>query len=194
MPEGAPRIPLRGEIAREELPFKGSRTEMVYMTPEEKMAEVLRLAEEALLQGELPIAAIIFHGDRVVSRAFTSEKHDGRFLVHAEMKALQEMDREKNSIKERREMQLFTNLEPCMMCFGAAVHSFVGSVFYALGSPTDGAAKWVVDRWAEDHVDSVFSLPEVLGGLLSDGSRALFERYLAANPSGGLADWVRTVV
>ncbi|MDD4096375.1 MAG: hypothetical protein PHP22_09070 [Oscillospiraceae bacterium] len=60
--------------------------------------------------------------------------------------------------------------------------------------PTDGAAKWVVDRWNEDHVDSVFSLPEVFGGLLSAGSRALFERYLAANPSGGLADWVRMLV
>lgn len=33
------------------------------MTVEEKMSLVLSLAEEGMEQGEIPIAAIIFHGD-----------------------------------------------------------------------------------------------------------------------------------
>lgn len=112
------------------------------MTVEEKMRLVLALAEEGMKQGEIPIAAIIFHGDNIVSKAYTTEKKEGRYLVHAESQVMMEMDKQKYSIKTRKEMQLFTNLEPCMMCFGTAIHSFVGEIYYSLESPTDGGAVW----------------------------------------------------
>jgi len=116
------------------------------MTVEEKMKVVMELAEKALIDNEMPISAVIFHGDTIVSSSYTSERADKSFLVHAELKALLEADKQGYSIKSRKEMQLFTNLEPCMMCLGAAMTFFIGDIYYALEAPIDGAVpniyKW----------------------------------------------------
>ena len=51
-------------------------------------------------------------------------------------------------------MELFTNLEPCMMCLGASISSFVGKVCYSLNAPSDGAAKALFKRYIDIHRDS----------------------------------------
>ncbi|MDP4178785.1 MAG: nucleoside deaminase [Bacillota bacterium] len=164
------------------------------MTIEEKMRLVLRLAEEGMKQGELPVAAIIFHGDNIISKAFTTEKKERRYLVHAELQAMMEMDKQKYPIKTRKEMQLFTNLEPCMMCFGTAIHSFVGEIYYSLESPTDGGAVWTEKTWNNHHTASVFKLPKVYSGILEEESKELFKRFLESHPQGGISDWVKTLI
>ncbi|MBD5488574.1 MAG: hypothetical protein HDR13_07235 [Lachnospiraceae bacterium] len=62
------------------------------MTVNEKMSLVLALAEKALQNNELPIACIIFHNDTIITQSCTSEIEDKRLLVHAEIKALIELD------------------------------------------------------------------------------------------------------
>ena len=100
------------------------------MTAEEKMRLVLDLAQKALEENELPIACIIFDDDTIAAQSYASENKDKRLLVHAELKALLELDRKKYPQKKKRQMELFTNLEPCMMCLGASISSFVGRVCY----------------------------------------------------------------
>ncbi len=164
------------------------------MSIEEKMSVVLRLAEEGMQQGEVPIAAAVFHGDEVVSKAYTAEKKEGRFLVHAELLALMKMDQQRHPFHIRREMQLFTNLEPCMMCFGTAISSFVGEVFYSIDSPTDGGAVWAEKSWAHHHPPSVFTLPSIHKGVLAEESRELFRRFIDQCPEGGIRNWAKTLL
>lgn len=168
---------------------------MTEMNVEEKMRLVLELAEEGMKQGEIPIAGIIFLGNEIISKAYTSEKKEGRYLVHAELLAMLEMDKQKYSIKDRQKMQLFTNLEPCMMCFGTAIHSFIGEVYYALESSTDGGAIWAEKSWDEYHEHTeLFKLPKVYKGILREESRRLFKRFLEICPNGGIHDWVKTLI
>ncbi len=164
------------------------------MTIEEKMRLVLKLAEDGMKQGEIPIAAIVFHGDDIVSMAYTSEKKEGRYLVHAELQAILEMDKQKYPIKTRKEMQLFTNLEPCMMCFGAVIHSFIGELYYSSESATDGGVVWTEKTWTSYHTASIFRLPKVHSKILEEESKDLFKRFLEINPKGGASDWVRTLI
>ena len=72
------------------------------MTVNEKMKLVIDLAEQALGKNELPIACIIFHNDTIVAQSHTSENEDNRLLVHAELKALMELDQKKMKAKEKR--------------------------------------------------------------------------------------------
>lgn len=167
---------------------------MGIMTSEEKMRIVLTLAEEGMKQGELPIAAIIFHGDNIVSKAYTTENKEGRYLVHAELKAMLEMDKENYPINIRKQMQLFTNLEPCMMCFGTAIHSFIGEVYYSLESPTDGAVVWAEKTWDNYQKEFIFKLPKVYSFILEEESGELFRKFLEIFPEGGYADWVKTLI
>lgn len=90
------------------------------MDNNKKMALTLELGKVTLADGEMPISAIVFLEDRIIAKAYTTESKEKRYLVHAELKALIEADKQGYSIIERKKMQLFTTLEPCLMCYGAA--------------------------------------------------------------------------
>ena len=164
------------------------------MTVNEKMKLVIDLAEKALEKKELPIACIIFHNDTIIAQTYTSESADKRLLVHAEIKALLELDQKKLSIKEKAQMELYTNLEPCMMCLGAAISSFVGKIYYSLDAPSDGAAKWAEESWHEHHTESSFCLPDITSGILETESKELFQRYVDIHKQGPMVDWVKTII
>lgn len=164
------------------------------MTTTEKMRLVIALAEKALEKKELPIACIIFHNDTIVAQGHASENGDKRLLVHAEMKALIELDQKGIPAKEKMQMELFTNLEPCMMCLGASVASFIGKIYYSLDAPSDGAAKWAEKTWDEHHVESSFCLPAIASGILENESRELFKRYIEIHRDGAMVEWVRTLI
>ena len=164
------------------------------MTVSEKMGLVIALAEKALEEDELPIACIIFHNDEIVTQSYTSEIEDKRLLVHAEIKALLELDQKRISAKEKRQMELFTNLEPCMMCLGASISSFVGRIYYSLDAPSDGAAKWAEKTWDEHHVKSSFYLPTIKSGILETESKELFKKYIDIHKEGPLVEWVKTII
>jgi tRNA(adenine34) deaminase len=104
-------------------------------TPEGYMRQTLTLAAEALQLGEFPIAAIVVLDDRAIARATASEQRERRFLGHAELVALEEADRLRLSLDDRRNARLFTNLEPCLMCMGAAMSFFLGEVYYSETTP-----------------------------------------------------------
>lgn len=162
-------------------------------TPEHYMRQVLDLAAEALRLGELPIAAIVVLDGRIIARGTTSERREKRFLGHAELVALEEADRLHLSYEERRRTELFTNLEPCLMCMGAAMSFFLGGIQYALESPGDGAVE-LVKAWVRREQDiPAYQLPEVRGGLLREESIALFAEYVRTHPPGPMRAWAQTL-
>lgn len=164
------------------------------MTVKEKMNLVINLAEKALENNELPIACIIFHNDKIVTQSYTSENKDKRLLVHSEINALMQLDCEKIRAKEKMQMELFTNLEPCMMCLGAAISSFVGKIYYSIDAPSDGAAKWAKKTWNEHHTESSFCLPVITSGILESESKELFKKYIDIHKDGPLVEWVKTII
>jgi tRNA(adenine34) deaminase len=167
------------------------------MTPNEKMAYVINLAKEAMDNGELPIAAAIYSGDELISSAYTTERADGRFLVHAEQKALMDMDMQKLPFEVRINLELYTNLEPCLMCLGMAISSFIGKVYYSFEAPEDGAVD-LVRKDFEKRPPGIWHLPEISVGLLRKQSIQLFREYVEryqGNPeySAGLIHFAKSV-
>jgi tRNA(adenine34) deaminase len=156
------------------------------MNTSEKMRLTLQLAEEAMNGGECPIAAIVFLDDEIISSGFTKEFSEKRLLVHAELNALIDADMKRYPYPERTRMQLFTNLEPCMMCMGAAMSSYVGEIYYALESPADGAVE-LAQRWDPQSEDlATYKVPAVYGGILREESKALFKRFADKCEPGGM--------
>lgn len=162
-------------------------------TLEYYMRQVLALAAEALKQGEFPIAAIVVLDDEIISQATTSEQREKRFLVHAELAALEEADKQHLSFNQRARAKLITNLEPCLMCMGAAMSCFLGEVVYGLESPGDGAVA-LVRSWvrAEEDIPG-YRVPRITGGLLREESIRLFKDYVACHEPGPMRDWAETL-
>jgi tRNA(adenine34) deaminase len=157
------------------------------------MMKTLSLATEALERGEFPIAALVVIDGRIISTGTTSEKLEKRFLGHAELVALEDADRFGLSLEDRRKAILYTNLEPCLMCCGAAMSFFLGEICYGLESPGDGAVN-LVRTWVRKEADIPgYRLPKITGGLLREESRVLFERYVSVHPPGPMRDWAQTL-
>ena len=166
------------------------------MTPDEKMGFVIELAKKAMDDGECPIAAAVYHGDVLVSSAYTTERADGRFLVHAEQKALMDADMKRLPFEIRVQLELYTNLEPCLMCLGAAISSFIGKVYYALEAHDDGATGYV-GREYDGRPPGIWHFPEVSAGLLREQSIQLFRKFVdkhKANPEyAGLVGFAKVL-
>lgn len=146
----------------------------------EKMRLTLSLAREAMSAGECPIAAVVFLDDEIIAQSWTKEFSERRLLVHAELNALTDADIKRYPFKDRKRMQLFTNLEPCMVCLGAAMSSFIGEVYFALESPSDGAVG-MARAWNPQSGDfAAYRLPEITSGILREESKALLAAFPAA--------------
>ncbi|MGD9100220.1 MAG: deaminase [Anaerolineae bacterium] len=162
-------------------------------TPQHYMRQALALAAEALKLGEFPIAAIVVLDDKIIASAMTSERREKRFLGHAELVALEQVDKQSLSFYDRRAVRLFTNLEPCLMCMGAAMSFFLGEIYYGLESPGDGAVN-LVQAWVRKEEDMPgYQLPKITGGLLREESIELFKKYVSLHPPGPMRAWAETL-
>jgi tRNA(adenine34) deaminase len=160
------------------------------------MARALALARRGLVEGELPIGALLAVDEVVVAEAYWSGDPDRGLLRHPELVVLTEADRLVG--RRRREATLYTTLEPCLMCMGAATTFFLGRLVYALGSPTDGATRVTVE-WAPPaghprEGPRPYGLPDVAGGICTDEARGLVREYLASGISGPQAEFAATLV
>ena len=134
------------------------------------MREALAEAEAAGAAGEFPIGAVVALDGDVISRGRSRQRELRSQLAHAELEALQ---RGGDLIWERHdEAVLFTTVEPCPLCRGAAVMADVPHIVFAHPDPAV-QSQLIVDRvpYVARHIDTY------RGGVLRDESRALFERY-----------------
>jgi len=86
-------------------------------------------------------------------------------------------------INVRSQLELYTNLEPCLICIGMALSSFVGKVYYALEAPEGGAVDFVRKEYEERSITglSAWQFPEVRAGLLRTESIQLFREFVDRN-------------
>ena len=165
------------------------------MTIEEKMKVAMKEGEKLLEYGDLPVGAVIFNNDTIVGKAYSSGENHKVYLRHAEMKVLWEADEKAYTVKERKNMQLFVTLEPCMMCLGAAMAFFIGEVYYSLESPVDGAITLLNNRWRSNHdILQSYSLPDCYGGLLRKEGKNLLIKYIEMKKEGPLVDFCKLLI
>lgn len=163
---------------------------MVSMAEDERwMTAAVALAREGLRAGELPIGAVVVAHGEVVGSAHTAEHGEKRLLVHAELRALDEADR--NSGWDRTSSTLYTTLEPCLMCLGAAAVTMVGRVVFAIPSASDGATHIAKECEAgRSSLQPYLRLPSISSGIGKMAAAALFAQYVEErNGDDPMARW-----
>ncbi|MFX0093273.1 MAG: nucleoside deaminase [Candidatus Hodarchaeota archaeon] len=158
------------------------------------MNRTIIIATKALNKGELPVGAIIVHKNQIVAESHTRDQELQRRLVHAEFLVLEKIDKSQPSSVERKEMTLFTNLEPCIMCLGMAMAFGIGKIQYALESPIDGATKLLNYYFEKEEYSLGYSIPEIRGGILREQSKNLFRQYLDLHPTEGIIKWTKMLL
>lgn len=102
------------------------------------MQQAIGLAQEALLGGEVPVAALVVHKGRIVGRGTNQTEALGDPTAHAEMIAISAACDTLQS-KYLTDCTLYVTLEPCPMCSGAMVWSKLDRVVFGASDEKAGA-------------------------------------------------------
>lgn len=137
------------------------------------MGNALEEAERAFEAGEVPVGAVVVHRNRIVGRGHNRTGDASHPFDHAEVVAM----REAFGNLERRTLEdcvLYSTVEPCVMCIGAALLARVPRIVFGVREPRTGAC------------ESMFSIPNepgldqsivVTGGVEEKRSKALIQDF-----------------
>jgi len=152
------------------------------------MNQALDQARTAMEHGEAPIGAVIAAGDgSVIGRGYNCLNRTGDKIHHAEIGALHNAAR--NGDARSRDWIMVSTLEPCVMCLGAAMEAGIDTVLFGLPAPADGGPERVTPPVSPDS-----QMPRIIGHVLEERSRQLFEQFLTKNPSPEQAKFVRQLL
>jgi tRNA(adenine34) deaminase len=144
------------------------------------MELAMREAEQAFQKGEVPVGAVVVFEDRVVGRGHnqTESLHDA--TAHAEMIALSAAYGHFGDWRLEN-CYLFSTLEPCAMCAGAAMLSRISTIVYGASDPKFGACGSILDIPNEQRLNHKI---EVVSGIKSDDIAAMMKLFFQQVRSG----------
>jgi tRNA(adenine34) deaminase len=137
------------------------------------MREALVQARLAGAAGEVPVGAVVAHGDVIVGRGHNAPVTQHDPTAHAEIRALREAAQALGNYRLDG-CELFVTLEPCAMCSGAMLHARLARVVYAARDPKTGAAGSVLDLFAQPRLNHRTALA---GGVLAQECGALLAGF-----------------
>lgn len=139
---------------------------------EKLMREALAVAREGMEQGEAPIGCVLARGDgSIVARGYNRTRGIEDKIAHAEIETFR---RAAGTMpRDARDLIMVSTLEPCVMCTGAAMQAAVDIVLFALAAPADSGSERVRPPGSPES-----QMPRIIGGVLSEESRALFVEWL----------------
>lgn len=157
-----------------------SGDEIIPALDERRMYRALQAAAEAAEEGEVPVGAVIFHGDRLVARAYNQRETLQDPTAHAEILAITQAASALESWRLEG-CTMYVTLEPCAMCAGALVLARMDRVVFGAWDPKAGACGSVLDILACEQLNHTVEvtagvLAEPCGQILTDFFRARRER------------------
>ncbi len=124
--------------------FSQNTREAEGMTDAEYMQIALEEARAAASQGEIPVGAVLVHGDRILARAHNLRETLQDPTAHAEVLCLQEASKVLGTWR-MEDCTLYVTLEPCPMCAGAVLMSRLTRCVYGAYDPDNGCCGSVYD-------------------------------------------------
>ncbi len=136
------------------------------------MRAALIEAEEAAHNGEVPVGAVVVKDGKILAAASNRVLETGDPTAHAEILALRAAA-ERIGNYRLIGCDLYTTVEPCLMCAGAIVHARIRRLVYGPPEPKFGG---VESKLALEGLGLPHRLT-VVSGVLADEGRALLQRF-----------------
>ena len=103
------------------------------------MRYALQLAQQAALQGEVPVGAVLVQDDNILGEGWNQPISLNDPSAHAEMLAMRAAGQAAANYRLPN-TTLYVTLEPCSMCAGAMIHARIARVVFGAYDPKTGAA------------------------------------------------------
>ncbi len=140
---------------------------------ERYMRAAFREAQTAYDEGEVPVGAVIFWGDKIIGRGHNQVERLNDPTAHAEMIAMTAAFQSLGA-KYLSDATLYVTVEPCLMCCGAMYWSKLGRIVYGAEDIKNGYRKTTGAAWPF-HQKAVLK-----AGLLGAECAQLMKDFFAA--------------
>lgn len=167
----------------------------------EAMRRALALADQAGLDGETPVGAVVLDAfGRVVGSGRNRRRRDRDPLAHAEIEALRSAVGTTGFSVRTQEpppeggggdgwnlsgCTMVVTLEPCPMCAGALLQTHIARVVFGAWDAKLGACGSVWDLLRDPHGGS---RPEVHGGVMEEECARMLSRFFRERRGGRAGD------
>jgi tRNA(adenine34) deaminase len=137
------------------------------------MRIALEEAARATKLGEVPIAALVVQGDRILAQTHNYRELWQDPTAHAEIIAIRAAATALGSWR-LLDTTLYVTLEPCTMCIGAIILARIPRIVFGARDPKAGACGSVFDLSSEPKLNHRVS---VTSGILEQESQALLQKF-----------------
>ncbi len=137
------------------------------------MEKALQEAQAAFDKDEVPIGAVIVRDNQIIGRGYNLTESLKDATAHAEMIAITSAA-EKVGDWRLEDCTLFSTIEPCAMCAGAAVLSRIKTIVYGARDPKFGACGSIFEIPTEPRLNPRI---EIISGVLEEDSIALMQSF-----------------
>lgn len=104
-------------------------------------------------EGGFPVGAVIVKDGNIVGRGLSNGKNLKDATSHAEIEAIRDASRHLDS-RDLFDCELYSSMEPCLMCFSACYWAKIDKVYYACSK----------DRLPLEHFEGSNSLVDINKG------------------------------
>jgi tRNA(adenine34) deaminase len=137
------------------------------------MRRALAAAEDAAHRGEVPVGAVVARGADLLSVAANARETLGDPTAHAELLAIREAATQLGTWRLTG-CTLYSTLEPCPMCAGAAHAARLSRLLYAAPDPKAGYAGTLHDTPADARLNHIIPTES---GLLAPEAAELLQTF-----------------
>lgn len=140
------------------------------------MQRCLQLAEQAAESGEVPVGAVVVLDGAIIAEASNQPISSCDPTAHAEVCAIRQAALRLDNYRLVG-CTLYSSIEPCLMCAGAAMHARVDEIVYGASEPRAGAVSGGTNYF--DQMRHLHPL-NITGGVLEMQSRELIQAFFRA--------------
>jgi len=137
------------------------------------MYAALQEADNALENNDIPVGAVIVFENKIIGRGYNQVESLNDPTAHAEMIAFTAAA---NYLKSPNleKCDLYTTLEPCIMCTGAAINARIKTIYFGAFQPKYGACGSIYNIPAENKLNHKI---KIYSGIYSEESSVLLTTF-----------------
>ncbi len=135
------------------------------------MNEALKLAGQALEDGEIPVGCVIVAENRIIGKGYNQTERLNDTTAHAEMIAITSAFQFLGS-KYLKNCKMYVTLEPCPMCAGASNWAQLSEIIYGASDAKKGYSAFKANNMGLLHAAT-----KVKSGVLEAESKNLLDEF-----------------
>ena len=136
------------------------------------MREAMLLARLSVLEGEVPVGAVVTRAGGIVGRGRNRRETGKNALAHAELEAIDDACKTLGGWR-LWECTLFVTLEPCPMCAGAIINARIRCVYFGATDQKAGSCGSLVDLFSLPYNHK----PQCVAGVAKEECAALLRAF-----------------